>query len=75
MTSRAETEEFEPPYLYPDYRSTLLRAPSRPVVRLPEDWFHSTRGPAFGRIPIRPQDADLTQQHQGEPLGPVLRHH
>jgi protocatechuate 3,4-dioxygenase beta subunit len=69
MTSPGETEEFESPYLYPDYKSTVLRAPSRPLVRLPEEWFHNARGPAFGRIPVRSEDADLTQQHQGEPLG------
>jgi protocatechuate 3,4-dioxygenase, beta subunit len=61
--------DFEPPYLHPDYRSTVLRAPTRPLVRLPEEWFHHAPGPAFGRIPVRPEDADLTRQHAGQPLG------
>jgi protocatechuate 3,4-dioxygenase, beta subunit len=61
--------DFEPPYLYPDYRSTVLRAPRRPLVRLPDEWFHRLPGPVFGRIPVRPEDADLTRQHRGEPLG------
>ena len=61
--------EFEPPYLHPDYRSTVLRAPLRPLVNLPPEWFHHTPGPVFGRISVRPQDADLTRQHRGEPLG------
>ncbi|MDQ6772581.1 MAG: protocatechuate 3,4-dioxygenase subunit beta [Candidatus Dormibacteraeota bacterium] len=65
----ADSEAFEPPYLHPDYRSTLLRAPSRPLVRLPAEWFHRLPGPAFGRVPVRPEDADLTRQHEGEPLG------
>ena len=26
-------------------------------------------GPAFGRVPVKPSDADLTRQHRGEPLG------
>ena len=39
------------------------------MVRLPEEWFHGTPGPAFGRIPVRAEDADLTKQHRGEPLG------
>ena len=60
---------FEPPYLYPDYRSTVLRAPERPLVRLPAEWFESAAGPAYGRIPVGPEDADLTRQHGGEPLG------
>ena len=61
--------EFEPPYLFPDYPATVLRAPQRELVRLPAEWFHHAPGPAFGRIPVRPQDADLTRQHGGEPLG------
>ena len=61
--------DYEPPYLYPDYRATVLRAPKRPLVKLPEEWFHRARGPVFGRIPVRPEDDDLTRQHNGEPLG------
>ena len=61
--------EVEPPYLYPDYRATQLRAPRQSPVRLPQHWFHRTPGPVFGRIPVRPEDADLTRQHKGEPLG------
>ncbi|HEX2646775.1 MAG TPA: protocatechuate 3,4-dioxygenase subunit beta [Candidatus Dormibacteraeota bacterium] len=61
--------EFEPPYLFPDYRATVLRAPHRVPVRLPDEWFHHARGPAFGRTSVRPEDADLTRQHAGAPLG------
>lgn len=61
--------DFEPPYLFPDYRATVLRAPRHEPVRLPGGWFHTARGPAFGRIPVRSSDADLTRQHRGEPLG------
>jgi protocatechuate 3,4-dioxygenase beta subunit len=61
--------ELEPPYLFPDYRATVLRAPKHDPVRLPAEWFHHARGPAFGRIPVRPEDADLTRQHRAEPLG------
>lgn len=61
--------DFDPPYMHPAYSSTLLRAPQRPPVRLPADWFHAVPGPAFGRIAVRPQDSDLTRQHTGEPLG------
>ncbi|HEV2036097.1 MAG TPA: protocatechuate 3,4-dioxygenase subunit beta [Candidatus Dormibacteraeota bacterium] len=62
-------EGYEPPYLHPDYRSTVLRAPRRELVRLPAEWFHRLPGPAFGRVEVRPEDADLTRQHSGEPLG------
>jgi protocatechuate 3,4-dioxygenase beta subunit len=70
MLVKGVTElEYEPPYLHPDYRSTVLRAPKQEMVRLPDEWFHRAPGPVFGRIPVRPEDADLTRQHRGEPLG------
>ena len=59
----------EPPYLYPDYRSTVRRAPARDLVWLPTEWFDELPGPVFGRVPVLNTDADLTRQHQGEPLG------
>jgi protocatechuate 3,4-dioxygenase, beta subunit len=59
----------EPPYLHPDYRATVRRAPRRELVKLPAEWFHQLPGPAFGRVPVRPEDADLTIQHAGRPLG------
>ena len=65
----AELVDFDPPYLHPDYRSTVLRAPSQQLVRLPDEWFHHAPGPAFGRIPVHPTDNDLTVQHAGEPIG------
>jgi protocatechuate 3,4-dioxygenase beta subunit len=65
----AQPADFEPPYLHPDYRSTVLRAPSRPPVRLPDEWFHRMPGPAFGRLKVGPDDHDLTAQHAGEPIG------
>ena len=62
-------DDFEPPYLFPDYRATRLRAPQHPPVKLPDEWFDQASGPAFGRIPVRPEDADLTSGHPGQPLG------
>ncbi len=47
----------------------MLRAPAHQPVRLADEWFHRAPGPAFGRIGVRPEDADLTRQHAGEPLG------
>ena len=61
--------DFEPPYLHPDYRATIRRAPRRELVRLPAEWFHDLPGPAFGRVGVQPEDADLTRQHAGPPLG------
>ena len=53
---------------YPGYRSTLYRAPSRPLVTLPED-LHDPAGPVFGERTVGEHDHDLTVQHEGEPLG------
>ena len=57
-----------PPYDYPAYTSTRKRAPKRPLVVLPHTLTELT-GPAFGHDAVRPEDADLTRQHEGEPLG------
>jgi protocatechuate 3,4-dioxygenase beta subunit len=53
---------------YPGYRSTRWRAPDRPLVTLPEE-MHALAGPVFGEDALQAGDADLTRQHEGEPLG------
>ena len=60
--------EIDPPYLYPDYRSTIARAPSRALLPLPEE-LHRLDAPVFGEGVVAPGDADLTTRHAGEPLG------
>jgi protocatechuate 3,4-dioxygenase beta subunit len=60
--------EIDPPYLYPDYRSTELRAPLRPLLPLPEE-LHDLGAPVFGDGELSVGQADLTQGHVGEPLG------
>jgi protocatechuate 3,4-dioxygenase, beta subunit len=57
-----------PPYDWPDYRSTTLRAPKRPLVPLAATETELT-GPAFGHEAIGELDHDLTRQFAGEPLG------
>jgi protocatechuate 3,4-dioxygenase beta subunit len=59
-----------PPYLYPPYESTPLRAPSRPLV-MPEygPGAIELSGPVFGQAELGLLDNDLTKQHAGEPLG------
>jgi protocatechuate 3,4-dioxygenase beta subunit len=49
-----------PPLAYPEYRSTLLRAPSRPLVVLPQ-YLTEVTGPLLGEDRIRDGDADLTR--------------
>jgi protocatechuate 3,4-dioxygenase beta subunit len=58
----------DPPYLYPDYRSTERRGPSRPLLILPHT-LSETTGPVFGEGTAEELDADLTRHHDGDPLG------
>jgi len=58
----------DPPYLFPDYRSTPSRSPRNPLLILPRT-LSETTGPAFGESAVEPDDADLTSQHAGDPLG------
>jgi protocatechuate 3,4-dioxygenase beta subunit len=58
----------DPEYDSPEYRSTSARAPKEPLVLLPPGTI-DTQGPVFGDGRVRPEDADLTRQHDGEPLG------
>jgi protocatechuate 3,4-dioxygenase, beta subunit len=58
----------QPPLLYPPYESTIRRAPSRPLLRLPKN-LADLMAPVYGYLPIGETDNDLTRQHPGEPLG------
>jgi protocatechuate 3,4-dioxygenase beta subunit len=60
-----------PPQASPEYRSTALRAPTRPLVLLPHGLTEIT-GPVFGHERLRPNDDDLTKHHAGEPIGQRL---
>jgi len=58
----------DPPYYHHDYVATRLRAPKQPLVILP--WTETElTGPAFGESAVGASDADLTRQHEGEPVG------
>jgi protocatechuate 3,4-dioxygenase, beta subunit len=69
MTTNVKPLDFNPPYLYPDYKSTTVVSPSRRPVILPKGWFEFGEGPAFGRIPVQPGDNDLVNGHGGRPQG------
>jgi protocatechuate 3,4-dioxygenase beta subunit len=62
--------EVQPPKLHPDYKSTILRAPTQPLV-FHKKTFAELSGPAFGSLEINPLDNDLTKNSvkNGEPLG------
>ena len=58
----------DPPLLFPDYRSTRLRAPRRPLTVLPPGPVELS-APVFGHDSVGEHDHDLTRRHDGEPLG------
>ncbi len=57
-----ESVTLDPPYLFPAYRSTAKRAPLQALVPRPVD---DAPAPRF----TLDDDADLTAQHDGEPIG------
>lgn len=63
-----DSTRVHPPSLYPPYKSTVLRAPQKPLVLVPHTLTELT-GPVYGHDRVRDTDADLTVQHSGEPLG------
>ena len=60
--------QIHPPYLYPPYKSTVLRAPKQALVRVPPSPL-DTSGPAFPKRFVKQSEADLTQWGKGAPLG------
>jgi len=58
----------DPPYDHHDYVGTRLRAPKEPLVIIPATLTELT-APVYGESAIGPLDADLTRQHEGEPVG------
>ncbi len=58
----------QPPYRFDPYGSTQLRAPSQPLIALPQSISELT-GPTFGPEFVRDGDNDLTAGHGGEPIG------
>jgi protocatechuate 3,4-dioxygenase beta subunit len=63
-------EDPNPKYLTPEYRSSVLRAPSQPLAmpKLGPDSIELS-APVFGPGELAALDSDLTQQHRGAPLG------
>jgi protocatechuate 3,4-dioxygenase beta subunit len=68
MTSEVDGLGADPPYLYPDYVGTRLRAPLQALVRL-ERTVTETTAPHHLARSVRPTDHDLTSGHGGEPVG------
>ncbi len=67
MTFSREAPSPHPPLDYPPYASSRLRAPSFPPIPLRQT-ITETTGPSAHRR-VSAADADLTAQHDGEPIG------
>ena len=65
---RKSYSQTQPEYLYAPYRSTVKRAPTKPHIAPPQTISEVT-GPLFGYSDVAPGEADLTAQHDGEPIG------
>ncbi len=59
-----------PPYIHREYKSTVLRGPTRPLIPL-KDKLRQLRAPVYGHDSIGALDHDLTRNaaRNGEPLG------
>ncbi len=68
MNDMTRPDAIDPPYLYPGYGSTVLRAPREPLLALPPGTL-DVPGPFVPRGFVRERDNDLTAQGRGAPLG------
>lgn len=59
-----------PPMIYPEYKSTIYRAPKKPLVPIKQSLSELT-GPVYGHDSLDPMDNDLTRNARkaGEPIG------
>jgi protocatechuate 3,4-dioxygenase beta subunit len=64
----AREDDGQPPSLWPAYGSTALRSPCHPLVRIPHTLTETTGPGDFERL-MGPAMADLTRQHEAEPIG------
>jgi|SRR5215469_202820 len=65
---RRSAAESHPPRLYPDYKSSVKRAPRHALVRV-EQTLSEITGPSRWRETLWDGDADLTHANGGEALG------
>jgi protocatechuate 3,4-dioxygenase, beta subunit len=58
----------QPEYLHPSYVSSVKRAPTKPLVPIPQTLSEVT-GPQFTTNDLGPSVTDLTRQHERAPMG------
>lgn len=64
----------QPPHLYPEYKSTILRSPTKPLVPVAE-MLKDISLPAFGESAIGKFDNDLTEnaRKDHDPIGERIK--
>jgi protocatechuate 3,4-dioxygenase beta subunit len=69
-----DIEKVDPPLLYPGYKSTILRSPTKPLAIVKEH-LKDLSLPVFGESVICKYDNDLTKngRKNGEPIGERIR--
>ena len=70
MRFRPRDWDSQPPYVYPEYKSTVLRGPTKPLVPIAQSLSELT-GPVYAHHAPSPLDHDLTRNavRDGEVLG------
>lgn len=70
MNSSQRDWNVHPPFLYPDYKSTVFRAPSKPLIPIKHTLSELT-GPVYGEDVVRLHDNDLTKNAKihADPIG------
>ena len=63
-----ESNKAHPAPLSPGYKSSIKRAPTKPLIPMRHTLPELT-GPVYGHETVRAGDNDLTTMHKGEPLG------
>ena len=60
----------QPPYLTPDYKSSVLRAPTKALIPIRQSLSEIT-GPVYGHDSVQALDSDLTRNavKTAEPIG------
>ena len=66
--SARDAIEIDPPYDFPGYKSTALRAPRQPMIRVAPHPLELA-GPSFARSFAKAAEADLTTWGKSAPLG------
>ena len=68
MNAMTKPDAVDPPYLYPGYRSTMLRAPKEPLLRVPKGTL-DVPGPLVSPAFVKAGDNDLTVHGKSAPRG------